>query len=328
MNTTTAPTVLVIGSQGRLGNAAVQAFASAGWQVLAQARRPHTALPPGARALAIDLADTAALARAAHGAQVLLYAANPDYTRWPQLLLPLARQAMDLAEALDARFLLPGNVYNFGRTLPARLTLDTPEVADTRKGALRIALEAELRQRAQAGRLRSSVLRAGDFYGSGTGSWLDLVIAKHLARGRLVYPGPTDLAHAWAFLPDLARAMVAVAAHREDRAHARWQFAGQALTGRQLLDGLRQAAEAQGGVPSRGWRERRMPWWPLRLAAPLVPIAREVAEMAYLWQRPHALDEVLPCPLPATPLREALAVTVRALQQPSWSASAARSAAS
>lgn len=328
MEHTATPSVLVLGSQGRLGQAAVQAFAAAGWSVWAQARRPQPDLPAGARALAVPLSDTAALAAAARGAQAVVYAVNPPYTQWPQLMLPLARQGMDVAEALGARFLLPGNVYNFGRELPARLTLDTPEVANTRKGALRIALEAELRQRAQAGRLRSSVLRAGDFFGGGPGSWIDLVIAKHLGAGRLDYPGPLEVPHAWAFLPDLARAFVDVAAHSEPRDFARWQFAGHTLTGAELLQGLRHAAEAQGLAPARGWRERRMAWWPIRLAAPLVPMAREIAEMAYLWERPHALVDALPRPATVTPLAPAMAVTVRGLQQPSVSASAARSAAS
>ena len=308
------PSILVLGSQGRLGHAAVQAFAAAGWQVWAQARRPQPDLPPGATALDLPMAETAALAAAARGVQAVLYAVNPPYTRWPALMLPLARQGMDLAEALGARFLLPGNVYNFGRALPARLTLDTPEVADTRKGALRVAFEAELRQRAEAGRLRSSVLRAGDFFGGRPGSWIDLVIAKGLARGQLVYPGPMDLAHPWAYLPDLARAFVDLATHDDPRPFARWQFAGHTLTGTDLLQGLRQAAEAGGLAPRRGWRERPMAWWPLRLAAPCVPMVREVLEMAYLWQRPHALDEVLPRPLPATPLAAAMAATVRGLR--------------
>ena len=72
-------------------------------------------------------------------------------------------------------------------------------------------LEAELQQRAQAGRLRAVVIRAGDFFGAGSGSWLDLAIAKDVAKGRLVYPGPLDLPHAWAYLPDLARAFVRIA---------------------------------------------------------------------------------------------------------------------
>ena len=81
MEHTPTPSVLVLGSQGRLGHAAVQAFAAAGWRVWAQARRPQPDLPNGARALDVPLADTAALAAAAQGAQAVVYAVNPPYTQ-------------------------------------------------------------------------------------------------------------------------------------------------------------------------------------------------------------------------------------------------------
>ncbi|MFG5410758.1 NAD-dependent epimerase/dehydratase family protein [Piscinibacter sakaiensis] len=258
-----APLVLVLGAQGRLGSAAVTAFAAAGWR---------------ARALAVPLEDGVGLAHAAAGARVVLHAANPAYTRWPRELLPMATRAMDVAEALGARLLMPANVYNFGRQLPERLTLQTPQHGDTRKGALRISLEALLRERARAGRLRSSVLRAGDFYGGGPGSWIDLVIAKGLRRGRLVYPGPLDRAHAWAYLPDLARAAVDVAAAADAPDFACWQFAGHAPTGAELLQGLQAAADAH----ARGWRIGGWPWWAVRVAGLALPMAREIAEMAYL----------------------------------------------
>ena len=50
----------------------------------------------------------------------------------------------------------------------------------------------------------------GDFLGD-QGTWLDLAMAKGLARGRFTQMGPTDLAHAWAWLPDLAQDVVRVA---------------------------------------------------------------------------------------------------------------------
>ena len=73
---------LVLGANGRLGAAAVQAFAAAGWRVLAQARRTPAALPAGAVHVALDVADTAGLAAAAAGARVVVHALNPLYTRW------------------------------------------------------------------------------------------------------------------------------------------------------------------------------------------------------------------------------------------------------
>jgi nucleoside-diphosphate-sugar epimerase len=160
-NCASAPTVLILGANGRLGTAAVQAFANAGWRVLAQARRLPSMLPTGARALVADIRETGSIAAQAAGARAVLYAVNPVYTRWQQDALPFARAGMDIAQALDAAFLMPGNVYNFGESMPALLAESTPQRPSTRKGRIRAAMEAELELRAARG-LRGVLLRAGD----------------------------------------------------------------------------------------------------------------------------------------------------------------------
>jgi nucleoside-diphosphate-sugar epimerase len=301
------PTVLVLGAHGRFGGAAVQAFAAAGWRVLAQARRAPSSRAASVEPLAIPLADTDALVRAAAGARAVVYAVNPIYTRWDTEMLPLARLGMDVAQRLGATFLLPGNVYGHGESMPARLDEQTPERPSTTKGRLRVQLEAELAERAASG-LRSVVIRAGDFYGHGQGSWIDLLIAKRLAAGRLTYPGPLDVPHAWAYLPDLARAFVSVSARDDLPPHVRLHFEGHTLTGTQLLDTIEAAARDLGiaGPLKRG----RMAWWPLRIAGVAVPMLRELVRMSYLWRVPHALDgsrlRALVGPLPATPPPEAM----------------------
>ena len=121
---------------------------------------------------------------------------------------------------LNATFMLPGNVYNYGEPMPAVLAQDTVQHPTTRKGRIRCEIEALLAQRAARG-LDGVVIRAGDFFGGGTGSWLDLVITKSLGAGKLVYPGPLDRPHAWAYLPDLARAFVAAALRQQAQAAAR-----------------------------------------------------------------------------------------------------------
>ena len=314
-----ASTVLSLGANGRFGAAAAAAFADAGWRVLAQVRRAAAVSHPRITPLAIALDDTDTLAAASRGASVVVHAINPPYTRWAQEVLPLARLGMDLAQRLGATFMLPGNVYNFGRAMPARLTEDTPQSfagGNTRKGRLRAALESEMAQRAARG-LRSVVIRAGDFYGCGAGGWFDLVIAKSLAGGKLVYPGPLDVPHAWAYVPDLAQAFVAVATRGVPPGSTNLHFAGHALTGAQFLAQTEQAAAALGAAPSRGWQHRRLPWALIRAGGLVVPMWRELAEMRYLWSRPHALDDTrlraLVGELPATPLTQALASSLRAL---------------
>jgi nucleoside-diphosphate-sugar epimerase len=307
-------TVLVLGANGRFGHAATAAFAAAGWRVLAQARRPLATVPANVHHLGVALDDTDTLARAAAGARVVVHALNPPYTEWQQQVLPLARAGMDLAQRLDARFVLPGNVYNHGESMPALLQPGTAQRPSTAKGRIRCALEDEMRARAATG-LRSVVLRAGDFFGGGSGSWLDLVVLKAWRRRKLVYPGPLQVPHAWAYLPDLARACVAVAECDTLPAFAELPFAGHTLTGEQLLDGIERAAASLG--VSGPWRRGALPWPLLRAGGLVWPMWREIAEMAYLWRVPHALDGGALADavgaLPSTPIDVALAAALRSL---------------
>jgi nucleoside-diphosphate-sugar epimerase len=310
------PIALVLGANGRLGAAVVQAFAAAGWTVLAQARRPPAALPRGATHLALDVANTAGLAAAAVGARVVVHGLNPLYTRWASDVMPLFHHGLAVAERLGATFMLPGNVYNFGAQMPALLSERTPQRPTTRKGRIRVAMEAELQARAQQGGLRSVVIRAGDFFGAGSGSWMDLVITKSLRQGKLVYPGALHLAHAWAYLPDLARAFVAAASRADELPpFVDLSFAGNTLTGAELLATLERAAAALALAPRRGhFKHGSMPWAVLKLAGLVVPMWREIAEMSYLWHVPHALDGTALArtlgPLPATPLDVAMRDTL------------------
>jgi nucleoside-diphosphate-sugar epimerase len=222
---------------------------------------------------------------------------------------------MDVAQRLGAVFMLPGNLYNFGESMPPRLTEETPERPSNDKGTLRRDMEAEMANRAAQG-LRSIVVRAGDFYGSGTGSWLDMAIGKGLHQGRLVYPGPLDVPHAWAYLPDLARCFVALAQRDDLPSHVRFHFPGHTLTGAELLDAIEKAARELGVWNNRPMRRSAFPWWALRALGWAVPMWRELAKMSYLWRVPHALDGRRLAraigPLPHTPLAQAMRATLLA----------------
>ncbi|MFY7865466.1 NmrA family NAD(P)-binding protein [Roseateles sp.] len=308
-------TVLILGAAGRLGLCLVQAFSDAGWQVVAQARKPlpaSIASLAGVRALHCDALDRDALRLGGQGAQVVINALNPPYTEWHTLLLPLAAAAQDTALALNALLILPGNVYNFGKQLPEVLLEQgrTAEQANTPKAGLRLELEA--RMAAAAPQLRSVVLRAGDFFGGpGRGSWFDLALASRIHKGQVVHPGPLDLPHAWAYLPDLAACFVRVAEHHaEIRGHQRLHFSGHTLEGQVLHQALEQAW-------GRALKKSHLPWGLIRLGSPFVASWRAIAEMRYLWQRPHQLDDrelrQLIGEPPHTPLLQAVLDSLQAL---------------
>jgi nucleoside-diphosphate-sugar epimerase len=157
----------------------------------------------------------------------------------------------------------------------------TPMHPTSQKGALRVALETRLRE---AG-IRAIVLRAGDFFGGGSsGAWFDRVITRYAGQGRLTYPGPLDVVHEWAFLPDLVAAMVLLVQTRTQfDAFETFGFPGHAVTGAELTRAIMRAAR-------RDMEVSGMPWWLLRTLGPIVPTFRELAEMSYLWDVPHSFD--------------------------------------
>jgi nucleoside-diphosphate-sugar epimerase len=307
-------TVLVLGANGRFGRVVVRAFADAGWKVVAQARKP---LVDGAHGrvkyLGAAVTETEAVVEAARGASVVVHAMNPLYTNWDAEALPLNAAAIGIAHSLEATLMLPGNVYNFGSPIPAELTEQTPEHPTNRKGEIRFEMEAAIR----AGAPRSIIVRAGDFFGGpGTGSWFDLAVVKDLGRGKITYPGPLDVLHAWAYLPDLARTFVLLAQARgELSAHQSFHFPGYAVRGEELVAAITRAAHRRGVLAEgRVAAVKGMPWTLVRIAGVFNPMLRELARMSYLWRQPHRLIgtklQSVIGKIPMTPLDTALEETL------------------
>ena len=301
--------ILVLGAAGRLGFAAAEAFRDAGWRVKGLVRPSRASAVPR-RVEAVEAVTRDEAVAAARGCDVVLNALNPVITEWRKNALSLAYGAIAAAEGSGATLLFPGSVWNYGRGMPPRLDDQTPMQPTTRKGAMRVEIEQRIHEACDGG-MRAIVLRAGDFFGGGSGSWFDLVIAKDIARGRLTYPGPLDVEHAWAYLPDYAKTLVRLAEQRADfEAYESFGFPGHTVTGHQLVATIEQVTEAM-------FRVRPMSWWFLKTLGQLAAMGRELSELEYLWRVPHAIsgDKLKAAigDIPHTPLRQAVAASLRAL---------------
>ena len=305
-------TVLILGARGRFGLATARAFADAGWRVVAQIRR-GAAVPansPGIHWINAELADTAALVAATKEASVVVHALNPAYTHkaWREQVLPMMDCAIAVAKKLSATLMLPGNIYNFGANMPAVLREETPQVAQTVKGQIRIAMEQKLEQSG----VRGIVIRAGDFFGSGTGTWFDAVSIKDIRKGAFTSPGGLTTATAWAYLPDLAQTFVKVAQERARlKSFEVFHFQGASLTAQRWLDLLTPIARQQAWLSAnKSVKLKKMPWLAIQLGALFVPSWAALLEMRYLWDTPHQLDNTRLLQLigrePRTPLNQAV----------------------
>jgi nucleoside-diphosphate-sugar epimerase len=301
--------ILVLGAAGRLGFSAAEAFRDAGWSVKGLVRPRRTGfVPRGIEPVEVVARDDAIAA--ARGCDVVLNALNPAITEWGKNALSLAHSAIACAEENRATLIFPGSVWNFGRHMPPVLDESTPMQPTTRKGRMRVEIEQRIEEACDRG-MRAVILRAGDFFGAGRGSWLDLVIVKDILRSRLTYPGPLEVEHAWAYLPDFTTTLVALAERREAFGPLEtFCFAGHTLTGRELIAAIEAVTRATFNV-------RLMSWWFLKTFGQAMALGRELSELEYLWQVPHRLDggklQSALGDVPHTPLNAAVAASLRAL---------------
>lgn len=306
-------TIVIAGAAGRIGFNAAQAFAAAGWTVRGIARGAKLKrMPDGVEPVEADAMDRDAMIAACAGADVILHALNPPYDKWDTLAMPMAENVIAAAQRAGATIMLPGNVYNYGTSIGPDMAADAPMAPDTEKGRIRVAIEERLRA-VSGEEVRVIVLRAGDFFGGPIdGSWLDLVIAKDLAKGRLTWPGRRDVPHAFAYLPDFGAAFVALAEKRGELApFERFHFAGHTETGERFHAAMEKAV-------GRPLKRGSVPWPLLRIAGLFNPVLREVVKMRYLWDVPHSLNgSKLAARIgeePHTPLEEALRQAVADLK--------------
>lgn len=253
--------VLVAGASGLFGSHAAQAFAAAGWEVRRYQRGTD-------------------MTAAAQGADVIVNAMNPPmYHDWPRLVPAITAQAIAAARASGATVIVPASVYNYG-SQPRPWGPSTPQKPNTRKGAVRVQMELDYR----ASGVPVILLRGGDFMdAAGKTQGMGMAL-RGLAKGKIMAFGGADVPRAYAYLPDMARAAVALAEVRNSLPrYADIPFAGLTFSMQDLADSF----QRQSG---RSFRIAKFPWWLLGLAAPFWELAREMREMRYLYHLPHRLD--------------------------------------
>ena len=309
-------TALVLGVTGGIGSEMAARLLSAGWRVRALHRNPTRAGADARfewiRGDALAAADVAAAAR---GASLIVHAVNPPgYRDWDRLVLPMLDNSVSAAEAAGALILLPGTVYNYGPDAFPDIPEDAPQNAHTRKGRIRVEMERRLRRAAEGGRARVLIVRAGDFFGPGAANnWFSQGLVKPGGRPRAItYPGRRGVGHQWAYLPDVAETMLRLIGNDRLDPFATFHMEGQwDPDGTAMTDAIRRVL-GDPEVPVR-----RLPWLPMRLAAPFVPLLRELMEMRYLWEQPIRLRNAkLEAALgaePRTGLKEAVASTLASL---------------
>lgn len=277
-------THLVLGT-GSVGAPLIRELTSRGHRVIAVNRSGSRAGLPGETELRVgDLADPGFARDALADADVAYQVTMPPYHRWADDFPSLASGVLDAAARTQTRLVIGDNLYCYGPPAGA-LSERSPETATTVKGRVRKAIADEALAAHRAGRVEVALARPSNFFGADYGLTRRLLLAPALAGRRLSVLGRLDRPHAFAYLPDAARAMADIGG-ADDASGRAWVLPAMApTTQRELCDAIWHAAGRQGPAKVSALRGAAM-----RLVGAFDPAVRASVEMAYEFDEPFVVD--------------------------------------
>lgn len=295
---------IVLGA-GPVGRAVVTALAARGIDAVV-VTRSGTSLP-GARSLALDVRDTAALRSAAQGAGALYQASQPEYHRWPAEFPSLQKSVVDALRGSDTVMVAVENLYGYG-PVDGPLVETLPLVSTGRKGRTRAEMWRSLESEWKAGHLKVTAARPSDFFGPHVeGSQVgDRFFVPLLKGGKAEVFGSPDALHTYTYAPDIGEALVRLALDERSLGRAWHVPSAPAVTNGEFL---RMVAEAAGTQP----RSVRRGALAMRMAGLFIPPAREIPEILHEFEKDFVVDHSAYAALfgeHATPLATSVAATV------------------
>jgi nucleoside-diphosphate-sugar epimerase len=306
---------VVLGAGG-IGGAVVRELVARGLEVRAVSRRGGAAAP-GVSSLAADVATEAGASAACAGASVVYHCVQPPYHRWAEEFPPLNSTIADAVAREGAKLVFADNLYMYG-PIVSPITEASPQQPSSRKGRVRKALADALLAAHAAGRLRVTLGRASDYYGpAGRNSIVGETFFGAAVAGKTVrWPASADQPRTFAYLPDLARALVTLGVREAADGKAWIVPCAPPLTARALSE----LVEREIGRPLELAVTSRLA---MRLAGLFVPQARELPDIWYQFSAPFVADgsesERAFGPFGTTPHERAVRETVawfRAKQRP------------
>lgn len=272
----------VIVGAGAVGSATAMLLASRGEHVRVISRRGTGPEHPAIERVAADATDAQRLTELAAGAVALYNCANPLYHRWLTDWPPLASALLTAAERSGAVLAVMGNLYGHGR-VDGPITQQTPLTATHPKLRLRAQMWQDALAAAEAGRIRTTEVRASDYIEQN--GLLSFGVGKPLlAGGRAYSPAPLDVPHSWTSIRDCARTLATVATDERAYGQAWLVPTGPALTVRQLASRFTEV----NGAPAA--KITAIPYPVLWTFGEFSPVVKELRTTRYQFTAPFVLD--------------------------------------
>jgi nucleoside-diphosphate-sugar epimerase len=292
---------------GQIGDRLAGLLASRGERVRVVQRTVRAESRANITRMAGDITDLMFAEAATRGASVVYDCMNPQYHQWSTQLLPLGRAALHGARKAGAKLVALDCLYMYGRPEGAMLE-DSPRNPCSKKGALRVQLEALRMDAARRGDVRAAIGRASDFFGIDVplSAFGPRFFERVLSGKSIECMGDPELLHSYTYADDVAAGLATLGT--DARADNKvWHLPTPAA------ESTRKLSERLAAGLGRTVSFRRVPRWLLQTAGVFSPFMREVPEMMYQWEVPYVIDDSAfrgTFGYGATPIEEAVAATV------------------
>jgi nucleoside-diphosphate-sugar epimerase len=275
----------VIVGAGPVGSAAAKLLAERGEDVRVVTRSGGGPEHAKIERVAADATDAARLSALTEGAAALYNCASPLYHKWFTDWPPLAASFLTAAERSGAVLASASNLYGYGE-VSGPITADSPLSATHPKLKLRADMWRDALALHQAGRIRTTEVRASDYIEAN--SIFSFALAKPLLAGKRGYlPTALDAKHSWTSVADQAATLVTIAG--DERAYGKAWLAptNPPLTVREIATRFTEVM----GLPKA--KLTSLPHWVLWTAGVFDPMMRELRTTAYQFRKPFVVDSSL-----------------------------------
>lgn len=275
---------IVVLGYGLVGKGVVAELVGRGTEVVVGQRTEPADLPGGARFMRTDVLDTVSVTDVCRAAtQVVAAFGFEDRGSVWQRKWPVAMEAvLTGCEPSGARLIFFDNLYMYG-SQSGPLHEDLALTATGAKPSVRLVITRRWRDAHGSGRARTLALRASDFYSPGVqASHIGNDVMRAIAAGKPAsFVAPLDVAHDFAYVPDIHRAFLSMLDAPDDAFGKAWHVP---CAPTETIRAIALRAARAFGKPLK---TNVVPLWSLPLLGIFVPFLKEMAEMRFQWDRPH-----------------------------------------
>lgn len=300
MTTANTPHTLILGATGSIGYAVAANLLARRLPVtiLVRNRAKAEALFSNEPTLTIvegDVQNTALLNQLAIGKSFIFHGINYPYDQWFGNMDTVTQHIIDAAAQTRSTIVFPGNVYNFGNTQEPIRENSQPQPC-TRKGRLRVELEAMLERAAGMGQCRVLNVRLPDFWGPNVlNEGVKPIFENALTGKALPWLVNVAIPHQTVYTNDAAEITVRLmlrevtadpfSEQQETAPYQVWNYGGVTVPSVRAWFG--QICALTGKPPRTQVYSRLV----VNLLGLFMPVLREVKEMLYLYENTILLDD-------------------------------------